>query len=97
MPLRGEHLPHIRARAHERDARRRYQATIAAALESFRYAEQRFDESSAAIDVHIQLALAAYDVWVGSEAGWSARSVTNPESVVAPMAASDPALHAWPA
>ena len=39
--------------------RRRYQAAIAAAIESLRHAEQRFDESSAAIDVHIQWALAA--------------------------------------
>ena len=59
MPPRDEHLPHITARAHERDARRRYQATIAAAFESLRHAERRFDEQSAAIDVHIQKALVA--------------------------------------
>ena len=59
VPPRDEHLPHVTVRAHERNARRRYQATIAAALESLRYAELRFDESSAAIDVHIQRALAA--------------------------------------
>ena len=56
---REEHLPFIMARAHERDARRRYQAAIAAAIESLRHAEQRFDASSAAIDMHIQRALAA--------------------------------------
>jgi hypothetical protein len=59
MPPRDEHCPHITARAHELSARRRYQATIAAALESLRHAERRFDESSAAIDVHIHRAVAA--------------------------------------
>ena len=33
-PPRDDHLPFITARAHERDARRRYQAAIAAAIES---------------------------------------------------------------
>ena len=60
----GAKLHHMYASAghafeHERDVRRRYQAAIAAAIESFRQAEQRFGESSAAIDVHIQRALAA--------------------------------------
>jgi hypothetical protein len=59
MPPRDEQLPHITARAHERNACRRYQAAVATAFESLRRAERRFDESSAAIDVHIQRALAA--------------------------------------
>jgi hypothetical protein len=46
-------------REHERDARRRYQAAIAAALASLRRAEQRFDDSSATIDAHIKTVLAA--------------------------------------
>jgi hypothetical protein len=45
------------ARERERAARRRYQAAIAAALASLRRAEQRFDETSAAIDLHIRTAL----------------------------------------
>jgi hypothetical protein len=43
----------------ERDARRRFQAAIAVALDSLRRAQARFDESSAAIDSHIQQACAA--------------------------------------
>ena len=46
-------------REQERDARRRYQAAIAAALETLRYAEQHFAEASSTIDVHIQMARAA--------------------------------------
>jgi hypothetical protein len=56
---RDDHLPFTTARADERDARRRYQAAIAAAIDSLRRAEQRFDASSAAIDVQIQRVLAA--------------------------------------
>ena len=52
-------MPGITARDHERDARRRFQAAITAAIESLRHAEERFDESSTAIDAHIQRALAA--------------------------------------
>ena len=59
MAPRDDHLPFITARADEQDARRRYQAAISAAIESLRRAEQRFDASSAAIDVHVQKALAA--------------------------------------
>jgi hypothetical protein len=43
----------------ERDAHRRFQAAIAVALDSLRRAQARFDESSAAIDLHIQQARAA--------------------------------------
>jgi hypothetical protein len=43
----------------ERDARRRLQAAIAVALDSLLRAQARFDESSAAIDLHIQQARAA--------------------------------------
>jgi hypothetical protein len=43
-------------RAQERNARRRYQAAVAAALEALRRAEQHFDEASAAIDAHIRRA-----------------------------------------
>ncbi len=46
-------------REQERYARRRYQAAIAAALETLRYAEQHFAEASCAIDAHIQKARAA--------------------------------------
>jgi len=46
-------------REQERYARRRYQAAIAAALETLRYAEQHFAEASCAIDAHIQMARAA--------------------------------------
>jgi hypothetical protein len=59
MPPRDYHLPGTTTREHERAARRRYQAAIAAALESLRRAEQRFDDSSAAIDAHIRTALNA--------------------------------------
>ena len=52
-------LPFVTAREHEQEVRRRFQAAIAAAIESLRHAEQRFDESSAAIDLHIERALAA--------------------------------------
>jgi hypothetical protein len=48
----------------ERDARRRLQAAIAVALDSLLRAQARFEESSAAIDLHIQQACAA--VAVGS-------------------------------
>jgi len=48
-----------RARRQEGEALRRYQTAIAAARESLRRAEERFDESSSAIDAHIQWALAA--------------------------------------
>jgi len=46
-------------REQERYARRRYQAAIAAALETLRYAEQHFAEVSSTIDAHIQMARAA--------------------------------------
>ena len=36
-----------------------YQAAIAAALETLRYAEQHFAEASSTIDAHIQMARAA--------------------------------------
>ena len=49
----------LTARERERDARRRFQAAIAVALDSLRRAQARFDESSAAIDLHIQQARAA--------------------------------------
>jgi hypothetical protein len=42
-----------------RNARRRYQAAVATALETLRFAEQHFGEASSAIDTHIQLARAA--------------------------------------
>jgi hypothetical protein len=47
--------------AHEReqDARRGYQAAIAATRDSLRRAEEHFEESSAAIDTHMQRARAA--------------------------------------
>jgi hypothetical protein len=52
---------HTRPTAHEReqDARRGYQAAIAAARDSLRRAEERFEESSAAIDTHMQRVRAA--------------------------------------
>jgi hypothetical protein len=62
MTPRDHHLPYITAREHERDARRRYEAALAAAIESLRRAEQRFEQFSAAIDTHMQAALAAA-VW----------------------------------
>jgi hypothetical protein len=49
----------LTAPEHERDARRRFQAAIAVALDSLRRAQARFDESSAAIALHIQQAPAA--------------------------------------
>jgi hypothetical protein len=49
----------LAARERERDARRHYQAAIAVALDSLRRAQARFDESSAAVDLHIQQARAA--------------------------------------
>ena len=49
----------LAARERERDARRHYQAAIAVACDSLRRAQARFDESSAAIDLHIQQARAA--------------------------------------
>src|SRR6266496_3941920 len=49
----------LAARERERDARRRFQAAIAVALDSLGRAQARFDESSAAIDLHIQQARAA--------------------------------------
>jgi hypothetical protein len=49
----------LTAREHEREARRCFQAAIAVALDSLRRAQARFDESSAAIDVHIHQARAA--------------------------------------
>ena len=88
MPPRDEHLPHIPARAHERDARRRYQATIAAAFESLRQAERRFDKSSAAIDVHIQLALAAASITT-SLVAVSGRERRNPDVVEATFATAE--------
>jgi len=59
MPPSAHTLPHLTARDQERDARRRYLEAIAAALESLRLAEQRFDASAAAIDGHIESALMA--------------------------------------
>jgi hypothetical protein len=61
-------LAYITARAHERDARLRYEAALAAAFESLRRAEQRFEQVSAAIEAHIQAALAAA-LWARSAAG----------------------------
>ena len=49
----------LTARERERDARRRYQAAITAARDLLRRAQTRFDESSAAIDLHIERARAA--------------------------------------
>jgi hypothetical protein len=85
MPPRDDHLPFITAREHERDARRRYQAAIAAAIESLRHAEQRFDESSAAIDVHIQRALAA----VSFTAAVSGRERRKADVVAATLATAE--------
>jgi hypothetical protein len=45
-----------RAREREREARRRFQSAVAAAVEWLRRAEERFDESAAVIDAHIQRA-----------------------------------------
>ncbi|HSK55758.1 MAG TPA: hypothetical protein VK908_10900 [Jiangellales bacterium] len=59
MPHRDAHPTGVAVRDTERHARRRYQIALAVAVESLRHAEQRFDESSAAIDAHIQRALAA--------------------------------------
>ena len=84
-PPRDDHLPFITARTHERDARRHYQAAIAAAIESLRHAEQRFDRSSAAIDVHIQLALAAASL-TASLVAVSARERRKPDAVEARFA-----------
>lgn len=47
------------AHQQEREALRRHEAAMTAARESLRHAERRFDESSGAIDEHIQRALAA--------------------------------------
>jgi hypothetical protein len=52
----------LTVRERERDARRRFQAAIAVALDSLRRAQARFDESSAVIDLHIQQARAAVAV-----------------------------------
>ena len=51
----------LTARQRERVARRRYWAAIAVALDSLRRAQARFDESSVAIDLHIQRVRAAFD------------------------------------
>jgi hypothetical protein len=59
MPPRDDHLKRSAAGDFERDARRRYQVAIAAAMESLRRAENRFHESTASIDAHIHRALAA--------------------------------------
>jgi hypothetical protein len=64
MPSAAAELPaHAWPTAHEReqDARRGCQAAIAAARDSLRRAEEHFEESSAAIDTHIQRARAAAD------------------------------------
>jgi hypothetical protein len=47
-------------REQEGAARRRYYAVVAAARESLRRAEGRFSEAAAAIDVHMQMARAAF-------------------------------------
>ena len=73
---------------HERDVRRRYQAAIAAAIESFRHAEQRFDESSAAIDVHIQRALAAVSL-TASRVVVSGRERRRADVVAATLATAE--------
>jgi hypothetical protein len=73
---------------HERDVRRRYQAAIAAAIESLRHAEQRFDESSAAIDVHIQRALAAVS-FRASRVVVSGRERRKPDVVAATLATAE--------
>lgn len=53
----GNGIQLVAAREHERDARRRYHAAVAAAFESLRRAERRFDQSAASIDAHIQKVL----------------------------------------
>jgi hypothetical protein len=50
----------LTTRERERHVRRHYQAAIAVARDSLRRAQARFDESSAAIDLHIQQARAAF-------------------------------------
>ena len=85
MAPRDDHLPFITARADEQDARRRYQAAISAAIESLRRAEQRFDASSAAIDVHIHRALAAVSLTAPLVAV-SGREPIKAEVVAAPLA-----------
>jgi hypothetical protein len=82
------------ARAHERDARLRYRAAIAAAIESLRHAEQRFDASSAAIDMHIQKALAALSL-TASLVAVSGREPIKADVVAATLATgrSDAAMN----
>jgi hypothetical protein len=93
MPPRDDHLARITAREHERDARRRYQTAIAAAIESLRHAEQRFDESSAAIDVHIQRALAAVSL-TASLVAVSDRERRKSDVVAARLATAE-VMPAW--
>lgn len=88
MPPRDDHLPCIAAREQERRARRRYQAAIAAAIESLRRAEQRFDESSAAIDVHIRTAVAAVSL-TASLIAVSERERRKSEVVAARLATAE--------
>ena len=92
LPLGGDRLPVVTAREQERDARRGYQAAIAAMIESLRHAEQRFDESSAAIDVHIQRALAA--VSLTASLGGARRGRREADLVAVTVATAGVAL-AW--
>lgn len=78
MPPRDDHLP-LTARQYEEEALRRYGAAIVAAIESLRRAEERFAESSAAVDAHIQRVLAAVaDRSIGSRLQFRA-SGTSPQ------------------
>jgi hypothetical protein len=73
------------ARERERHARSWLQAALAAALDALRRAQERFDESSAAIEAHIQQALAA-DAAAARLLGAAARPapVTHPTTSFAP-------------
>ena len=77
------HPPCITAREHERDLRRRYQGAIAAAIESLQRAEQRFEESSSAIDAHIKEALAAAVLRTASVMSFFGLERTNADVVAA--------------
>jgi hypothetical protein len=72
----------LRAPERERDARRRFQAVIAVALDSLLRAQARFDESSAAIDLHIQLARAA--IAAGTRVTLHGPTRTAPQPVAGP-------------
>ena len=89
MAPRDDHRPLSTTRADERDARRRYQAAIAAAIGSLRRAEQRFDASSAAVEVHIQRALAVVSLTTPLAAVSGGESITT-DVVAATLATAEP-------